>query len=69
MPLTPSTEFRRHAAECNRMARSAADRASKQVWKNLAERWLTCASLAERDETMTPRPKERRRRRVRHFSH
>ncbi len=50
--MTPSTEFRRHAAECNRMARAAADRDSKMTWKSLAERWLTAAKLAERDEEL-----------------
>lgn len=48
--MIASTEFRRHAAECNRMARSTIDRDSKATWKNLAERWITAAELAERAE-------------------
>jgi hypothetical protein len=48
--LSPASEFRRHAAECQRMARSTPDRENKATWKSLAERWLTCADLAERAE-------------------
>lgn len=47
--MTPSTEFRRHAAECARMARQAADQASKTTWRSLAQRWLVCADLADRE--------------------
>jgi hypothetical protein len=48
--MIASTEFRRHAAECKRMARDTIDRASRATWKNLADRWLTAAELAERAE-------------------
>lgn len=60
--MIASTEFRRHAAECNRMARSSADRDLKATWKNLAERWITAAELAERAEASMPKPKAPRRR-------
>lgn len=60
--MIASNEFRRHAAECNRMARTSADRDSKATWKNLAERWITAAELAERAETSMPKPKAPRRR-------
>lgn len=56
--MTPSTEFRRHAAECARMAREAADKATKATWKGLAQRWLICADLADQESRMvrnTPR--------------
>jgi len=46
--MTPSEEFRRHAAECQRMARSTPDRQNKETWKSLAQRWMTCADLADR---------------------
>ena len=59
--MIASTEFRRHAAECNRMARSSADRDSKMTWKSLAERWITAAELAERAEASLPKPKAPRR--------
>ncbi len=48
--ISPAVEFRRHAAECQRMARTTPDRQNKATWKSLAERWLTCADLAERAE-------------------
>jgi hypothetical protein len=43
-------EFRRHATECERMARSIADAEPKSRWRNLAERWHRCADLAEREQ-------------------
>jgi len=67
--MTPSAEFRRHAAECNRMARAAADRDSKATWKNLAARWLTCATLAEQTESAASAPKTRHHRARRRFAH
>jgi hypothetical protein len=48
--MIASTEFRRHAAECKRMARTTADRDSRAAWKSLADRWITAAELAERAE-------------------
>jgi hypothetical protein len=48
--MIASTEFRRHAAECKRMARATVDRDSRATWKSLADRWLTAAALAERAE-------------------
>jgi hypothetical protein len=67
--MIPSTEFRRHAAECSRMARATPDRAAKSTWKNLAERWMTAAELAERAEsTIAPKAKAPRRR-AKQFAH
>ncbi len=66
--MIPSTEFRRHAAECSRMARTTADRTSKLTWKSLAERWMAAAALAERSEGSLPKPKAARRR-PRRFAH
>ncbi|HWK01280.1 MAG TPA: hypothetical protein VNR41_11295 [Xanthobacteraceae bacterium] len=48
--MIASTEFRRHAAECKRMARTTIDRDSRATWKSLADRWITAAELAERAE-------------------
>jgi hypothetical protein len=50
------------------MARASADRSSKMTWKNLAERWITAAELAERAEASMPKPKAPRRK-GRHFAH
>ena len=54
--MTPSTEFRRHAAECSRMAREAADKTTKATWKGLADRWLVCADLAEQETKAIHQP-------------
>jgi hypothetical protein len=56
MDMTPSTEFIRHAAECARMAREAADKATKETWKSLAKRWLVCAALAEQESRTIRQP-------------
>jgi hypothetical protein len=45
--MDPVVEFRSHADECRRMARSMRDRNSKATWNNLAERWQHCAEVAE----------------------
>ena len=50
------------------MARTSMDRDSKTTWKNLAERWITAAELAERAEASMPKPKAPRRK-SRHFAH
>jgi hypothetical protein len=63
--MIASDEFRRHAAECKRMARTTIDRDSRATWKSLADRWITAAELAERAETSMksalPGPKAPRR--------
>jgi hypothetical protein len=43
---TPA-EFRKHAADCKKMAQVSNDPDTKAVWKRMAERWLLCAKLAE----------------------
>jgi ribosomal protein L35 len=43
---TPA-EFRKHAADCEKMAKVSNDRETKAAWKRMAERWLLCAKLAE----------------------
>jgi hypothetical protein len=41
------TEFRKHAADCETMAKVSSDHETKAAWKRMAERWLICARLAE----------------------
>ena len=43
---TPA-EFRKHAADCERMAKASRDLETKATWKRMAERWRLCAKLAE----------------------
>jgi hypothetical protein len=40
-------EFRKHAANCEKMAKGPVDQESKIAWKRMAERWLLCAKLAD----------------------
>jgi hypothetical protein len=39
-------EFQRHAAECQEMAKSTRDPASRATWNEMADRWLRCAQSA-----------------------
>jgi hypothetical protein len=43
--MNPSEEFRKHAAQCQQMAKSTRDPASKATWSRMAERWLRCADV------------------------
>jgi hypothetical protein len=45
-------EFRKHGADCEKMAKVSKDPETKATWKRMAERWLLCAKLAE-DEPLT----------------
>jgi hypothetical protein len=46
--MNPSEEFRRHAAECQQMAKFTRDPASRATWNRMAERWLHCAEVFQR---------------------
>lgn len=46
--MNPSEEFRRHAIECQQMAKFTRDPASKATWSRMAERWLHCAEVFQR---------------------
>jgi len=55
-------QLRRFAAECEAMAKGTRDQRDKQVWKGLADRWLRCAALIEREEAdVRARPRKERR--------
>jgi len=43
--MNPSEEFLRHAADCQRMAKFTRDRASRETWNRMAERWVRCAEV------------------------
>ena len=45
--MNPPDEFRKHAAECMRMAASTRDAKEKAAWAGLARRWSACAELSE----------------------
>ena len=47
MPINPSEEFLKHAAEYKRMARLANDSKDKAAWTRMAERWKRCTEWFE----------------------
>jgi hypothetical protein len=57
--LNPPEEFLKHAADCEKMARSTRDPRSSATWHRMAERWRQCAekftreSLAANNHTLT----------------
>ena len=66
-PMIPSEEFRRHAAECQDMARFLPNPGSRAIWIGLAERWLRCAERYEKQLASTQQTyKEKLRRRATH---
>jgi hypothetical protein len=56
---TPA-EFRKHAADCETMAKVSTDRETKAEWKRMAERWILCAKLAEDQDVFVRRLIEER---------
>jgi hypothetical protein len=45
--MNPTEEFKRHAAECELMAKFTRDPQSRATWSHMAERWVRCAELFE----------------------
>jgi hypothetical protein len=43
-----SEEFRKFAAECERMAKSTHNRENKNAWRRMSERWLQNAKSFEK---------------------
>jgi hypothetical protein len=58
--MDTAAEFRKHAVDCNRMAKGSTDPETKGVWRRMAERWLLCAKLAEEDEQSLARTRAQR---------
>ena len=57
---TPA-EFRKHAANCETMAKVSKDRETKAAWKRMAERWILCAKSAEDQDLFQRRRMEENR--------
>jgi hypothetical protein len=55
--VNPPDEFRKHAAECLRMAASTRNAKEKAVWTGLAQRWTACAELSEARYTIARQSK------------
>jgi hypothetical protein len=46
--MNVAEEFLRHAADCQQMAKFTHDRASRETWSRMAERWMHCAEVFDR---------------------
>jgi hypothetical protein len=54
--INPTDEFRRHAADCERMAKFTRDPQSKETWNRMAQRWAECAERFQHDREAVHRP-------------
>jgi hypothetical protein len=50
--MDTSERFLRFAAECELMAKVTRDRENKTVWRSIAQRWIRCAELVERQNSL-----------------
>lgn len=48
-PMNPSEKFMRFAAECEHMAKFTRSPENRTVWIRMAERWMRCAQLYDRE--------------------
>ena len=55
--MNPPDEFRKHAAECMRMAAATRDAKEKAAWTGLAQRWTACATVSEEHYAIARQPK------------
>src|SRR5436190_1529606 len=58
--MTPSEQFLKFAAECESMARLTRDQRDKPEWQRLAQRWVNCAEMAERQSLAVDHVREKR---------
>jgi hypothetical protein len=55
--VNPPDEFRKHAAECMRMAAATRNAKEKAAWTGLAQRWTACATVSEARYGIARQPK------------
>jgi hypothetical protein len=53
--VNPPEEFLKHAADCEKMARSTRDPKSSATWNRMAERWRQCAEKFTREKPSSKR--------------
>lgn len=53
--MDTTDQFLRFAAECEVMARFTRSPQNKAIWNGLAQRWLRCAELMDRDRASAHR--------------
>jgi hypothetical protein len=51
--MNVSERFRKFAAECELMAKFAPSPENEGIWHRMAERWIRCAELSERQDVLT----------------
>ena len=61
--MDTTDQFLRFAAECEVMARFTRNPENKAIWNGLAQRWLRCAELLDREHASTQRAAPARRQR------
>jgi hypothetical protein len=49
--MNTSEKFLRFAAECEFMAKFTHNPKNKTIWTNMAERWIRCAALFDRQSS------------------
>jgi hypothetical protein len=54
-PMSTSEKFLRFAAECEVMAKFTRSAESRATWSRLAERWIRCAEMVERNSVSSRR--------------
>jgi hypothetical protein len=62
--MNPAEEFVMFAAECESMAKFTHTPENKALWKRMAERWLRCAELYDRQNSATQHGKLTKRQRT-----
>ena len=69
--MNTSEKFLRFAVECEVMADWTDDTENKTVWRAMAERWLRCAELLDRDSGSVPYdgPTKKRRKSAHSWAH
>jgi hypothetical protein len=65
--MNPSEKFRRFAAECEAMSKSAKSPESKATWHGIAARWILFAEVADDRYAPKVQTAPRRRRRSRYY--
>ena len=66
--MEPSEKFLRFAAECELMAKFTRSPENKTIWTRMAERWLRCAKLYDRENAIAHSGSARRHRAPAHSS-
>ncbi len=67
--MNASDRFLKFAAECEVMAKFTPSRENKVVWHRMAERWIRCAELIERQDSLVAGPIKRHRKSAQSFAH